>query len=44
MEHVEGISMDRPAEKSAMLRNRLIHSLAGPALMIHQSVVEGKRS
>ena len=38
--HVESISMDRPLEKSAMLYNRLIHLLGGPALMLHQSVVE----
>ena len=38
--HVESISMDRPLEKPAMLYNRLIHLLGGPALMLHQSVVE----
>ena len=40
-EHVESISVDRPLEKSAMLCNRLIHLLGGPALMFHQSVVLG---
>ena len=38
--HVESISMDRPLEKPAMLYNRLIHLHGGPALMLHQSVVE----
>ena len=38
--HVESISMDRPLEKSAMLYNRLIHLLGGPAVTLHQSVVE----
>ena len=38
--HLESISMERPLEKSVMLYNRLIHLLGGPALMLHQSVVE----
>ena len=43
-EHVEQSTvMDRPLEKSAMLYNRLIHLLGGPALMLHQSVVEENR-
>ena len=37
---LEITSTDRPEEKSAMLYNRLIHLLGGPALTLHQSVAE----
>ena len=39
MDEVEASGvLERPGEKSAMLYNRLVHLLSGPALTLHQSV------
>ena len=40
-EHVKSTTLGRRLERSAMLYNRLIQLLRGPALALHQSEVGG---